>query len=125
MYDPHTRESRGFGFVTMESPEEADAAIAQLNGTDLMGRTLSVERVGSLDFGSECLNLISLQARRGRARAVVRREHARLRLGGEVRRGPGARAAGGGQAQAQDQRRAALGCESLCEQDVSSWRDAC
>lgn len=48
MYDPHTRESRGFGFVTMELPEEADAAIAQLNGTDLMGRTLSVERVGSL-----------------------------------------------------------------------------
>ena len=27
MYDPHTRESRGFGFVTMESAEEADAAM--------------------------------------------------------------------------------------------------
>ena len=27
MYDPHTRESRGFGFVTMESAEEAEAAI--------------------------------------------------------------------------------------------------
>ena len=26
MYDPHTRESRGFGFVTMETPEEAEAA---------------------------------------------------------------------------------------------------
>jgi RNA recognition motif-containing protein len=46
MYDPHTRESRGFGFVTMESGEEADAAIAALNATDLMGKTLNVEKVG-------------------------------------------------------------------------------
>ncbi|GLB43728.1 putative related to transformer-2 protein homolog [Lyophyllum shimeji] len=51
MYDPHTRESRGFGFVTMETTEEADAAITALNGTDLMGKTLNVEK-----------------ARRGRAR---------------------------------------------------------
>lgn len=47
MYDPHTRESRGFGFVTMESNEEADAAIAALNGTDLMGKILSVDKVCS------------------------------------------------------------------------------
>ena len=45
MYDPHTRESRGFGFVTMESPEEADAAITALNGTDLFGKTIAVEKV--------------------------------------------------------------------------------
>ena len=45
MYDPHTRESRGFGFVTMESPEEADAAIAALNTTDLMGKVMNVEKV--------------------------------------------------------------------------------
>jgi len=51
MYDPHTRESRGFGFVTMESSEEADAAIAALNATDLMGKVMNVEK-----------------ARRGRAR---------------------------------------------------------
>jgi transformer-2 protein len=44
MYDPHTRESRGFGFVTMESAEEADAAIAALNGTDLMGKVMSVDK---------------------------------------------------------------------------------
>ena len=46
MYDPHTRESRGFGFVTMETGEEADAAITALNATDLMGKTLNVEKVG-------------------------------------------------------------------------------
>ena len=45
MYDPHTRESRGFGFVTMESGEEADAAIAALNATDLMGKVINVEKV--------------------------------------------------------------------------------
>ncbi len=50
MYDPHTRESRGFGFVTMESGEEADAAITALNGTEFMGKTVSVEKVCSVLF---------------------------------------------------------------------------
>jgi transformer-2 protein len=45
MYDPHTRDSRGFGFVTMETAEEADAAITALNATDLMGKTMTVEKV--------------------------------------------------------------------------------
>lgn len=44
MYDPHTRESRGFGFVTMESTEEADAAIVALNSTELMGKIMTVEK---------------------------------------------------------------------------------
>jgi len=51
MRDPHTNESRGFGFVTMESAAEADAAIAALNGQDFLGKTLAIEK-----------------ARRGRAR---------------------------------------------------------
>jgi len=71
MYDPHTRESRGFGFVTMETAEEAENAIATLNGTELMGRTLSIEKVVNLTQ-LLCI-LFSLtaddaQARRGRAR---------------------------------------------------------
>jgi transformer-2 protein len=45
MYDPHTRESRGFGFVTMESAEEAEAAVTALNATDLMGKNITVEKV--------------------------------------------------------------------------------
>lgn len=45
MYDPHTRESRGFGFVTMESAEEAEAAVTALNATDLMGKAVTVEKV--------------------------------------------------------------------------------
>ncbi|KAF7375387.1 OPT-domain-containing protein [Mycena sanguinolenta] len=51
MYDPHTRESRGFGFVTMETPEEAEAAVAALHQSELGGKVIKVEK-----------------ARRGRAR---------------------------------------------------------
>ncbi|TFK21274.1 hypothetical protein FA15DRAFT_598169, partial [Coprinopsis marcescibilis] len=45
MYDPHTRESRGFGFVTMETAEEADAAVAGLHNTEIMGKVISIEKV--------------------------------------------------------------------------------
>ncbi|KAJ3841452.1 hypothetical protein EV361DRAFT_756576, partial [Lentinula raphanica] len=51
VYDPHTRESRLFGFVTMETVEEADAAVTALNATELLGKVITVVR-----------------ARRGRAR---------------------------------------------------------
>lgn len=44
MRDPHTRESRGFAFVTMEVVEDADNAVAALAATEFMGRTLGVER---------------------------------------------------------------------------------
>jgi len=33
---------RGFGFVTMSTEEEAQKAIAALNGTELKGRALTV-----------------------------------------------------------------------------------
>ncbi|GAA5930954.1 RNA recognition motif domain-containing protein [Sporobolomyces koalae] len=51
MRDPHTKDSRGFAFVTMETAEDADVAITNLNATELMGRVMNVEK-----------------ARRGRAR---------------------------------------------------------
>ncbi len=40
--DKFTGQSRGFGFVEMSSGEEAKAAIAALNGTQMDGRTLTV-----------------------------------------------------------------------------------
>jgi RNA recognition motif-containing protein len=40
--DRFTGQSRGFGFVEMSSAEEAKAAIEALNGTQLDGRTLTV-----------------------------------------------------------------------------------
>ena len=40
--DRFTGESRGFGFVEMSAQDEAQAAIAGLNGRDFHGRTLNV-----------------------------------------------------------------------------------
>jgi RNA recognition motif-containing protein len=40
--DKFTGQSRGFGFVEMATPEEAQAAISALNGTQMGGRTLTV-----------------------------------------------------------------------------------
>jgi len=40
--DKFTSESRGFGFVEMPNKEEADKAIAGMNGKDLKGRNLTV-----------------------------------------------------------------------------------
>src|ERR687883_1503237 len=40
--DRDTGRSRGFGFVEMSSKEEGEAAIAQFNGRDLNGRSLTV-----------------------------------------------------------------------------------
>ena len=40
--DKFSGETRGFGFVEMPNKEEADKAIATLNGRDLKGRTATV-----------------------------------------------------------------------------------
>ena len=42
MVDRMTNRPRGFGFVTMSSPEEAQKAIAAMNGKELDGRALTV-----------------------------------------------------------------------------------
>ncbi|KAI9233383.1 MAG: hypothetical protein BYD32DRAFT_373501, partial [Podila humilis] len=64
MLDPHTRESRGFAFVTMVRAEDADAAMQVLNGFELHGRAMSIKLV----------SLIS-QAHRGRARTPTPGEY--------------------------------------------------
>jgi len=42
--DRHTGRSKGFGFVEMDSDDEAQAAIEKLNDTDLDGRNIKVNQ---------------------------------------------------------------------------------
>jgi cold-inducible RNA-binding protein len=53
--DRDTGRSRGFGFVEMATLEEAEQAISRLNGTNLDGRSIQVEKAkasGSAGGGS-------------------------------------------------------------------------
>ena len=57
--DKFTGKSRGFGFVEMDSAQEAQAAIERFSGYELQGRALTVneakpqgERSGGRSFGS-------------------------------------------------------------------------
>jgi cold-inducible RNA-binding protein len=47
--DKFTGQSRGFGFVEMGSNDEAQKAIAALNGTQLDGRTLVVNEAKPME----------------------------------------------------------------------------
>jgi len=47
--DRATGRSKGFGFVEMSTPEEAQKAISSLNGSDLGGRSISVDEAKPLE----------------------------------------------------------------------------
>ena len=107
IYDKETGRSRGFGFVTMSSPEEVEAAAQQFNGYELEGRPLRVnsgpppqrrERenaprrggmnsanrlyVGNLSWGVDDLALETLFSEQGKvveAKVVYDRESGRSR----------------------------------------------
>ncbi len=49
--DKMTGRSKGFGFVEMGSDEEAQAAIAALNGKDIDGRPLTVNEAKPREGG--------------------------------------------------------------------------
>ncbi len=51
LQDRETGRSRGFGFVEMEDDEQALAAINGLNGTELDGRTLTVNEARPREGG--------------------------------------------------------------------------
>lgn len=42
IHDKYSGESKGFGFIQMPSKEEGQAAIENLNGKELKGRTINV-----------------------------------------------------------------------------------
>jgi RNA recognition motif-containing protein len=47
--DKYSGQPRGFGFVEMPSREEAQTAIKNLNGKELMGRKMNVNEAHSRD----------------------------------------------------------------------------
>lgn len=49
--DRMTNRSRGFAFVTMETPEGAQAAIQQLSGKEVNGRSLTVNEARPREEG--------------------------------------------------------------------------
>jgi len=51
--DKFTQRSKGFGFVEMPNDEQAQAAIAQLNGTEIEGRNLVVNESRPKEGGSD------------------------------------------------------------------------
>ena len=52
MMDRMSGRSRGFAFVTMSTPEEAQKAIEAMNGADLDGRALTVNEARPKPEGS-------------------------------------------------------------------------
>ncbi len=50
--DKFTQRSKGFGFVEMSNDEQAQAAIAQLNGSEVEGRNLVVNESRPKEEGS-------------------------------------------------------------------------
>lgn len=44
VYDPYTKESRGFAFVTFERNDDAEEAIRNIDKTDFSGRVISVQK---------------------------------------------------------------------------------
>ncbi|URE42958.1 hypothetical protein MUK42_24945 [Musa troglodytarum] len=63
--DPWTRESRGFGFVTMSTIEEADSCIKYLNRSVLEGRVITVEKLLLLSTWEMSFASILLTNRQG------------------------------------------------------------
>ena len=51
--DRATGRSRGFGFVEMSSPADAQKAITALNGRELQGRTLNVSEAKERSSGGD------------------------------------------------------------------------
>src|SRR5512145_263092 len=50
--DKFTGQSRGFGFVEMSTPQEAQAAITALNGSQMDGRSLTVNEAKPMEARS-------------------------------------------------------------------------
>src|SRR5947208_13893097 len=76
--DRETGRSRGFGFVEMTNADEAERAIAALNGSDLGGRAINVNEAGpKADRGSTGLGAGAFRANKSSYRADRDRDQGR------------------------------------------------
>ncbi|XP_062085112.1 serine/arginine-rich splicing factor SR45a isoform X2 [Humulus lupulus] len=91
--DPWTRESRGFGFVTMSKLEEADRCIKYLNRSVLEGRVITVEKArrrrGRTPTPGRYLGLRTIHVRRGTPSHSPRRSPSYSPYRGSLSRSPG------------------------------------
>ena len=64
--DRETGRSRGFGFVEMTNADEAERAIAALNGSDLGGRAINVNSPPESGSWYQCLWWWCVSCQQGR-----------------------------------------------------------
>jgi len=64
--DKFTGQSRGFGFVEMSTPEEAQTAISALNGSQMDGRSLTVNEAKPMESRSGSGNRFGSGPKRSR-----------------------------------------------------------
>ncbi len=81
--DPETKISRGFGFVTFADAEDAQAAVAQFNNSELDGRKIKVEvaesRHRDAEIGSKAaVNTTALKLRAQREKSQTETQQPRL-----------------------------------------------
>ena len=69
--DKFSGQSRGFGFVEMESSGDAAKAISEFNGKDLKGRNLKVNEAKPREFGGGGGGRIIVAAVRPRCQPLV------------------------------------------------------
>jgi cold-inducible RNA-binding protein len=80
--DRETGRSRGFGFVTFAEGSHADAAMQEMNGTELDGRTINVNEARERSFGRRRRRRWPWRSRRRRRRRWRRRPRSLVGLMG-------------------------------------------
>ena len=69
--DAYSGRSRGFGFVELEEAQDVDEAISTLNGKDLDGRTLRVDRAHERDSRPRAVVEAAAASSRGTGKSLT------------------------------------------------------
>ncbi len=52
--DPRTKDSRGFGFISMDTPDAAEEAVRGMNRSEVEGRVITVEKASQVKLHVMC-----------------------------------------------------------------------